>query len=117
MVLSLENKPLRLIAERGSGGRDWSAWLDSEPRHACGGATVSSAVRRWLKLNSDRFPGPYALQLNKRESTLDRRVVLLTSVTKCPTCGGRGKYVGLVVVEDCKTCDGTGLVAEEIVVS
>ena len=86
MVLSIENKPLRMIAERGPAGRDWSAWLDSEPRRACGGTTVTAAVRRWLKLNNDRFPGPYALLLDKQESTLDRRVVLLTSVTTCPAC-------------------------------
>ena len=116
-MLSIENKPLRMIAERGPTGRDWSAWLHDEPRQACGGATVTGAVRRWLKLNSDRFPGPYALMLDKEESTLDRRVVLLTSVTKCPACGGTGKYVGLAVVDDCKTCSGTGMVSIDFVVS
>ncbi|MCH7688242.1 MAG: hypothetical protein IH899_16430 [Planctomycetes bacterium] len=114
MTLSLGNMPLRMIVERGSAGRDWSAWLESEPHQACGGTTITSAVRRWLSLNSDRFPGPYALLLDEQESTLDRRLMLLTAVTKCSECGGSGKYVGLVLVEECSTCQGTGLVSEEL---
>ena len=113
MALSLENKPVRLIAERGPGGRDWSACLEDEPQHGCGGSTISNAVRRWLALNRDRFPGPYAMQLNKQQSTLDRRVVLLTATSTCPECGGSGRYVGLTLVENCKICDGSGLVSSE----
>ena len=103
-----------MIVERGSAGRDWSAWSESETQQACGGTTITSAVRRWLSLNSDRFPGPYALLLDEQESTLDRRVMFLTAVTKCSECGGSGKYVGLVLVEECSTCQGTGLVSEEL---
>ena len=114
MTLSLGNMPLRIIAERGSSGRDWSAWLECEPQRACGGTTITSAVRRWLSLNSDRFPGPYALLLDEQESTLDRRVLLLTDVTKCLECDGSGQYVGLAHVEKCRICEGTGLVSEEL---
>ncbi len=113
MNLPLENKPVRLIAVRGPGGRDWSACLEGEPQQGCGGATVSKAVRRWLALNRDPFPGPYAMQLDKQQSTLDRRVVLLTATSTCPECGGSGRYVGLTLVENCKTCDGSGLVSSE----
>ena len=103
-----------MIVERSSTGRDWSAWLESETRQACGGTTITSAVRRWLSLNSDRFSGPYTLLLDKQESTLDRRVILLTAVTQCSECGGSGQYVGLVHVEACRICEGTGLVSEEL---
>jgi hypothetical protein len=114
MTLSLEDMPLRMIVERGSGGRVWSAWLESEPQQACDGTTITSAVRRWLSLNSDRFPGPYALLLDKQKSKLDRRLMLLTAVMKCSECGGSGQYVGLVLVEECRKCEGTGLVSEEL---
>ena len=103
-----------MIVERGSTGRDWSSWLESEPQQGCRGTTITSAVRHWLSLNSDRFSGPYALLLNAQESTLDRRVILLTAVTKCSECGGSGEYVGLVLIEECRICEGTGLVSEEL---
>ena len=115
MALPPENKLLCLIVERGPGGRDWSACLEDEPQRGCGGATISKAVRRWLALNRDRFPGPYAMQLDKQQSTLDRRVMLLTATSTCPECGGSGRYVGLILVENCKTCDGSGLVSSETI--
>ena len=102
-----------MIVERGSAGWDWLAWLECEPEQACDGTTIANAVRRWLSVNSDRFPGPYALLLDEQESTLDRRVMLLTAVTNCSECGGSGQYVGLIQIEKCRTCDGTGLVSEE----
>ena len=114
MTLSLGNMPLRIIVERSSAGRDWSAWLENETQKACGGTSIASAVRRWCSLNRDRFPGPFAMLLNEQESTLDRRVMLLTAVTQCSECGGSGQYVGLVHVEACRICEGTGLVSEEL---
>ena len=112
MAQSLENKPLRLIVQRGRSGRDWSARLDSEPGQACGGPTVVGAIHRWLKLNRDRFPGPYATVLNQQESTPDRRVVLLTATTRCPECGGVMKIISFIergqreVVERCACAAG-----------
>jgi hypothetical protein len=116
MALPLANKPLRLIAERGPGSRNWSTCLEDEPQQGCGGSTVSNAVRRWLALNRDRFPGPYAMRLDKQQSTLDRCVVLLTVTSTCSECGGSGRYVGLTLVENCKTCHGSGLVSSEMTV-
>ena len=114
MTLSLGNMPLRMIVERSSTGRDWSAWLENETQQACGGTTIASAVRRWCLLNRHRFPGPFAMLLNEQESTLDRRVILRTGGTQCSEWGGRGQYVGLVHVEACRICEGTGLVSEEV---
>jgi hypothetical protein len=114
MSLHLENSPLRLIVERGTGDTDWLACLESDTKSACGGASIIGAVRRWLDVHKDRFPGPYAAVMAKRESTLDRHVVLLTATTTCPSCNGSGQYVGLVHVEQCQTCAGSGLVSTEL---
>ena len=104
---------IRMIVQRGPAGRDWSAWLDGHPEQAAGGHTVMSAVNRWLQLNSDRFPGPFATRINEEKSSLDHRVVILSSVARCPECGGTGRYVGLTVIETCRKRDGTGLVSSE----
>jgi hypothetical protein len=103
-----------MIAARGPAGRDWSAWLENEPRQACGGMTAILAIRRWLLLNRERFPGPYAVVLEEQQSSLDRVVVRLTTPAACGECGGSGKYVGLNLVEACKGCDGTGVAAAEL---
>ena len=55
------------------------------------------------------------IQTLENETTRsDRRVLLLTDVTKCLECDGSGQYVGLAHVEKCRICEGTGLVSEEL---
>ena len=116
-----ERQSLRLIAARGPANRDWSVWLEGEPRQACGGMTPMSAGRRWLALNRERFPGPFDVRRVQQESTLDRQVIFLSrktaAETTCPECDGSGRYVGLNLVEDCALCGGDGVVPTELPVT
>jgi hypothetical protein len=99
---------LRIVVERGRGGRDWSASLEGEPHQACGGSSVAAALNRWLQLNRHRFPGPYVAQFDATQSTLDRQIVILGLPPRCRDCGGSGRYVGLSVIESCQSCGGSG---------
>ncbi|HUG93310.1 MAG TPA: hypothetical protein VML55_20890 [Planctomycetaceae bacterium] len=109
MAHSTTSSVLRIVVERGRGGRDWSASLEGEPQQACGGSSVAAALNRWLQLNRHRFPGPYMAHFDASQSSLDRQVVVLAVPPPCPDCGGSGRYVGLSLVENCRACGGSGL--------
>jgi hypothetical protein len=109
MAQAIPSGALRIVIERGRGGRDWSAALEGEPHQACGGSSVAAALNRWLQLNRHRFPGPWVAHFDATAASVDRQVVILAAPPRCADCGGSGRYVGFRIVENCATCGGSGV--------
>jgi hypothetical protein len=95
-----------IIAEANRHG-GWSAWLEDCPYESWGGETAVAALMRLLRAHG----WPVALvALDHDPEHPNRRVFRLKRGKVCPECGGRGRYVGLRVVETCGTCGGSGTV-------
>ncbi|MFH5806427.1 hypothetical protein [Alienimonas sp. DA493] len=90
---------------RESHSRDY--WTAEAGSHAAGGSGPGEALRRLCRAlnipNADVLPLPGA--------TIDRQTFRLGPTTRCPDCGGSGRYVGLRAAEACETCGGCGRVA------
>ena len=96
----------RIIAEADQHG-GWSAWLEGRAYKTWGGNSAAVAVMRLLRANGWSIA---LIEPDYDPAHPKRQVFRLKRGEVCPDCGGRGRYVGLTVVETCGTCGGSGTV-------
>src|SRR5262252_7129220 len=102
--------PGAIIAQHSEHAGQWTAHFEQKPHVAFGGDVPVVAIRRLLE-GTDAPPDSYTLRCD--QDIAGSNVLLRTIVWHppellfpCGACAGRGKYVGLLVVEECKVCGG-----------
>jgi hypothetical protein len=97
---------MRIICEQLHG--QWSAWIEGRSETAFGDRTYRGAVRRLAA----EISGIDLTRIRRADESHPGRIVFVCS-EPCPECGGSGKYVGLLTVENCGRCRRSGRVDED----
>lgn len=103
-----------IIARFSPDSGQWVAHFENAPQVAFGGDLPVVAIRRLLD-GAEAAPGTYPLacDADRAGSSVLLRAVIWQPpevLFQCPSCEGRGEYVGFMEREKCKACGGRGLV-------